>query len=229
MATTTGYSLAVSPIVVDGVSLLESMPAQCLLNFHIDVVGNGHVLETAHTIDHQHINVFVTHISPERIKDKSLQRLSESVNLGVLPPGFYVLTFHTRGDNAEGVHFHPSKSLVLHAHGEDDAQLPPGDSQDWHAWVNAMPPGPSTLHVSGQVSVADGNKVAKLVRSVPQGFNPRILLLDLQMHDAKASPATDTVMKVHYSEAVGVDSFDSIHIRFPNGGDVFIDNIIVAW
>lgn len=226
---TTGYSLAVSPIMIDGISLLESMPPHCLLNFHIDAVGAGHVLETSHTIDHHHINIFLTHICPERIKDKSPQCLSESINLGVLEPGHYVVTFHTRGDNEADTRFRPSKSVVLHAHGEDDAQLPPEHSQDWHAWVNAMPPGPSTLHVSGHVSVPDGNKVAKLVRAVPQGFNPRILMLDLEMHDAKASQASDTLVKVHYSEAAGVDSFDAIHIRFPNGGDVFIDNIIVAY
>lgn len=226
---TTGYSLAASPIIVDGISLLESQPPQCQLHFHLDVVGAGHVLETSHSVDDQHISIFVTHISPERVEVKSPQRLNESINLAVLEPGYYVVTFYLRGDNAEGCCFKPSKSVVLHAHGADDAQLPPDHSHDWHAWVNAMPPGPQTLHISGSVAVPDGNKVVKLVRAVPQGFNPRILMLDLEMHDAKASLANDTLVRVHYSERANVNSFDGVHIRFPNGGNVFIDNIIVAY
>ncbi|MBU0654004.1 MAG: hypothetical protein KJ914_02610 [Gammaproteobacteria bacterium] len=223
---TTGYSLAASPIVVDGISLLESMPPQCQVNFHIDVVGAGHVLETSHSIDGHHITIFVTHIRPERIREKSLQRLNEAVNLGVLEPGPYVVTFFNRGDDGN---FSPVKALVLRALGEEDAQIPPDHSHDWHAWVNAMPPGPSALHVSGTVTVPNGDTLVKLVRAVPQGFNPRILILDLERHDATASTSSDTEVRVHYSEAASVDSFDSIHIRFPNGGNVFIDNIIVAY
>jgi hypothetical protein len=193
------------------------------------VVGTGHVLETSHSVENQHISIFVTHISPERVQGKVPQCLRESINLEVLEPGYYVVTFYLRGDDAEGCCFKPSKSVVLHAHGIDDAQLPPDHSHDWHAWVNAMPPGPQTLHVSGTVVVPEGNQVVTLVRAAPQGFNPRILLLDLEMHDAKASLSSDTLVKVHYSEVANVDSFEGVHIRFPNGGDVVIDNIIVAY
>lgn len=224
--TTTGYSLATSPIIVDGISLLESQPPQCLLHFYLDVVGVGHVLETSHSMENQHISIFVTHILPDRVREHVPQRLNESINLGVLPAGRYVVTFYLRGDAYEGETFAASKSVVLSAQGEEDAQLPPNHSQDWHAWVNAMPPGPQTLHVTGTVSVPEGNKVVKLVRAVPQGFNPRILMLDLQMH---AASSRDTEVKVHYSEVASVDRFDAVHIRFPNGGDVFIDNIIVAY
>lgn len=227
--TTTGYSLASSPIIVDGVTLLKSEPPQCQINFHMDVVGQGHVLESSHSIEQQNISIFLTHIAPEHQTERAQQRLGESVNVGALEPGYYVVTFHLRGDAAEDGEFHPSKSVILKAQGVNDVQLPPDHSHDWHAWINAMPPGPSVLHVTGTVSVPDGNQVVKLVRAVPQGFNPRILILDLEMHDASASSANDTEVKVHYSEQAGVDSFDGIHIRFPNGGDVFIDNIIIAY
>lgn len=223
---TTGYSLAASPIVVDGVSLLESMPPQCQLNFHIAVVGTGHVLETSHSIEGHHISIFITHIRPERVKERTPQRLNEVINLGVLEPGHYVVTFFNR---SEDDNFSPVKALVLHALGEEDAQIPPDHSHDWHAWVNAMPPGPHTLHVSGTVTVPNGDTLVKLARAVPQGFNPRILILDLEMHDAHASSSNDTEVKVHYCEAASIDSFDGIHIRFPNGGGVYIDNIIVAY
>jgi hypothetical protein len=86
---TTGYSLSVSPIIVDGISLLESMPPQCQLHFHLDVVGTGHVLETSHSVENQHISIFVTHISPERVQEKVPQCLRESINLEVLEPGYY--------------------------------------------------------------------------------------------------------------------------------------------
>jgi hypothetical protein len=227
--TTTGYSLATSPITVDGVSLVKSAPPACQVNFHMDVVGSGHVLESSHSVDKQNINIYLTHIAPEHLTDRKRQRLGESVEVGVLEPGYYVVTFYLRGDAAEGTEFHPSKSVVLRAQGKDDAQLPPDHSHDWHAWINAMPPGPSVLHVTGTVSVPDGNQIVTLVRAVPQGFNPRILILDLEMHDASASTTHDTEVKVYYSEQAGVDSFDGVHIRFPNGGDVFIDNIIVAY
>lgn len=226
MSNTTGYSLAASPFIVDGVSLLESMPPQCQVNFHVNVVGVGHVLETSHSIESHHVSIFVTHIRPERVKEQKPQRLNESVNLGVLDPGAYVVTFFNRGDDGN---FTPVKALVLHALGEENAQIPPDHSHDWHAWINAMPPGPSTLHVSGTVTVPNGDTLVKLVRAAPQGFNPRILLLDLEVHDASASSANDTEVKVHYSEAAGADSFDGVHIRFPNGGGTYIDNIIIAY
>lgn len=223
---TTGYSLVTSPIVVDGISLLESMPPQCQVNFHIAVVGSGHVLETSHSIDGNNISIFVTHIRPERIEDKTPHRMDESINLGVLEPGPYVVTFHNRGDDGN---FTPVKALVLQAQGTEDAQIPPDHSHDWHAWVNAMPPGPHTLHVSGTVTVPNGNTLVKLVRAVPQGFNPRILMLNLEIHDSSASSSNDTEVKVHYSEPASVDSFDGVHICFPNGGGVYIDNIIIAY
>lgn len=224
--TTTGYALAASPIVVDGISLLESMPPQCQVNFHINVVGAGHVLETSHSIEGSTISIFITHIRPERIEDKKPQRLNESVNIGVLEAGSYIVTFHNRGDDGN---FTPVKALVLQAQGEEDAQIPPDHSHDWHAWVNAMPPGPHTLHVSGTVTVPNGDTLVKLARAVPQGFNPRILILNLELHNASASSCNDTEVKVHYSEPASVDSFDGIHIRFPNGGGVYIDNIIIAY
>ena len=49
------------------------------------------------------------------------------------------------------------------------------------AWIDTMPPGPAKLIVIGQIEVPTGGFKAKLVRAVPQGINPAILLLDVEV------------------------------------------------
>ena len=51
----------------------------------------------------------------------------------------------------------------------------------WHAWVNAMPPGPPTIHVVGEVLVSNPGVIPLLNMIEPQGINPAILLLDLSL------------------------------------------------
>ena len=52
-------------------------------------------------------------------------------------------------------------------------------NRNWHAWLNTMPPGPSTLHVVGDICVESAGTVVLLVAREPQGFNPSALMLDL--------------------------------------------------
>lgn len=53
----------------------------------------------------------------------------------------------------------------------------PGKCSGWKAIHDFMPPGPPVLRVTGKcVFPTPGYKV-RLVKAVPQGFNPRILLL----------------------------------------------------
>lgn len=54
-------------------------------------------------------------------------------------------------------------------------------TKDWHAWINAMPPGPNSLHVVGEVQVGNPGVVPELTVREPQGINPAILLLDLHL------------------------------------------------
>lgn len=53
--------------------------------------------------------------------------------------------------------------------------------KDWHAWFNLMPPKPDTLHVVGDVVVPNPGVQPVLTMKEPQGINPTILLLDLQL------------------------------------------------
>jgi hypothetical protein len=52
-------------------------------------------------------------------------------------------------------------------------------TQDWYAWLNIMPPGPSVLHVKGEVQVTNTKMHARLLKREPQGINPSILDLEL--------------------------------------------------
>lgn len=54
-------------------------------------------------------------------------------------------------------------------------------NNDWAAWNDLMPPGPISLHVAGDIEVANPGIEAILVEAIPQGTNPDILLLDLYL------------------------------------------------
>lgn len=53
------------------------------------------------------------------------------------------------------------------------------DSRRWHSWLNLMPPGPPSLHVVGEVMLPASGSSASLEERSPPGFNPAILMLDL--------------------------------------------------
>lgn len=53
--------------------------------------------------------------------------------------------------------------------------------RDWHAWLNTMPPKPDDLHVVGDVLVSNPGVQPTLTMREPQGINPAILLLDLNL------------------------------------------------
>lgn len=55
------------------------------------------------------------------------------------------------------------------------------ETRDWHAWLNAMPPGPESFHVTGEVLVGNPGVLAQLSVKHPQGINSDILLLDLNL------------------------------------------------
>ena len=52
-----------------------------------------------------------------------------------------------------------------------------GKCGGWRAWHDRMPPGPATLHVHGRCTFPTSGYKVKLVKAVPQGINPAILLL----------------------------------------------------
>lgn len=73
--------------------------------------------------------------------------------------------------------------------------------QNWHAWINTMPVQPTfgTLYVAGDV-VTHPSQTAILVRKVPQGINPTILMLDIIVQSSHVP--TKQPQPLRYVEAV---------------------------
>lgn len=61
------------------------------------------------------------------------------------------------------------------------AKAPAPNGKDWHAWLNTMPGGPHTLHVSGALQVGNPGIYAVLQKKVPQGINPAYDFLELHL------------------------------------------------
>ena len=72
--------------------------------------------------------------------------------------------------------------------------MPIPNNRNWYAWEDRQPPNPPgpTLHVTGEVETNNGSIVPVLKPSVPQGINPKILILELTLEDT-GKPGTDDV------------------------------------
>src|SRR5690348_16602101 len=79
----------------------------------------------------------------------------------------------------------------------------PGD-RSYEAWIDLMPGANDTLHVKGKVTVPTTGYKAKLVEANPQGINPAILLLRLEL-TKPTGPVHETVttLDVTYSKPHG--------------------------
>lgn len=71
------------------------------------------------------------------------------------------------------------------------------DKDTFKAWLNKMPgPGANpTLHVTGTVTVPTTGYHVSLVEAVPQGINPKILILEVKKVKP-TGPAGDVVSQV---------------------------------
>src|SRR5437016_3933113 len=76
-------------------------------------------------------------------------------------------------------------------------------TQNWHAWINKMPPSPDTLHVRGEVEVSNPGIEVVLFKRQPQGINPAIILLDLFLIQRPGIWPTITMLKPAVYEEVG--------------------------
>jgi len=77
--------------------------------------------------------------------------------------------------------------------------MPKIKTSDWNAWIDTMPVQPTpggTLHVTGEVDA--GSALAFLVKRQPQGINPQVLLLDLQV--VNGIVPVKNPQQVHYRE-----------------------------
>ncbi len=96
------------------------------------------------------------------------------------------------------------------------------ESKDWYAWLDTMPPAPDGFHVTGSVLLPHPGVKASLKHSVPQGFNDKILFLDLVIEELPGYwPQVLTWLTVRHDEVVEGDSYTSVEIFYagkPVGG-----------
>lgn len=211
---TMGYFLGQSPFEMEGITLQKSNPPGCIINFSHMVYWAGHKMTASAKVQDGVPEVYVTLKVPRQGPLKGC-KLKGAARLGVLEPGRYPVRFYFRKQEKGVLHqYQLVDCQVLVADGVPSL-IKPSDSSEWNAWLNLMPPGPPSLHVTGKIKVKDKNTVVNLVRAVPQGFNPMILILEVE---AKPSPKpTPATQAVHFSEIVSGMGFSDVDIRFPNG------------
>jgi len=54
------------------------------------------------------------------------------------------------------------------------------DQSEFKAWIDKMPGANNTLHVTGKVTVPTTGYHVSLVEAVPQGINPKVLILEVK-------------------------------------------------
>lgn len=95
---------------------------------------------------------------------------------------------------------------------------PPYTSADWNAWVNKMPPGPASFHVTGTVNLPTPGYDAKLVYASPQGINPKELILDLVVTPKSGMfPQVITSVTVRYDKKPYDTAYTGVLIRKADG------------
>jgi hypothetical protein len=90
----------------------------------------------------------------------------------------------------------------------------PLDTREWFAWVDLMPPGPKSFHVVGSVLAPTPGYKATLKPAVPQGINPRQLILDLELIQLPGVwPDVLTWIAARFDEADYKGDYDDVAIR----------------
>jgi hypothetical protein len=72
--------------------------------------------------------------------------------------------------------------------------------EDWYAYHDFMPGSAPTLHVGATCTAPTNGYHFSLVRQVPQGTNPRDLLLRLVVEEAQFANEVETTYEVRYLE-----------------------------
>lgn len=103
-------------------------------------------------------------------------------------------------------------------------------SNEWAAWINMMPPGPPTLHVTGVLNVESESDGASIVFAGLSKRNPPILLLDVIPKNIfiPREPG-DKKIRLHYTQQAIDGQFHSVVVRLPDGTAVTIDDILLAF
>ncbi|MDJ0715435.1 MAG: hypothetical protein QNJ54_14615 [Prochloraceae cyanobacterium] len=94
-------------------------------------------------------------------------------------------------------------------------------SRDWYAWNNLMPPKPDDFHVIGEVQVPNPGVIAELKPRVPQGINPKIMLLNLFLFQRPGTwPQVQTWVEARYDKILPESDYEQVQI--------FCDDEIIA-
>lgn len=102
------------------------------------------------------------------------------------------------------------------------------DTTDWYAWLNRMPPGPASFHVTGVVYLPTPGYDARLVLATPQGINPNELILDLQVAPRPGHwPHVITPVSVRYDQSPADVMYQGVLVREPDSDTAHIDVDIV--
>lgn len=119
----------------------------------------------------------------------------------------------------------PSQHPPQHPEQQAPQQEPPTvDTTDWYAWLSKLPGALPSFHVSGVVHLPTPGYEACLVRAAPQGFNPRELILDLQITALPGVwPQVITSATVRYDEPRPGVEYRGVLIRHPAGDAVHLD------
>jgi hypothetical protein len=97
-------------------------------------------------------------------------------------------------------------------------------TKNWYAWINKMPPPPDEFHVVGEVQVSNPGVEVVLTPRVPQGINPRILLLDLVLVQRPGIwPQIVVTRRAEYHQING--DYERVNIFLNNGviADIPVD------
>lgn len=130
-----------------------------------------------------------------------------------------VLAFAMLGDRIVG-----STSIAVDPVRECHKNPVTVDTSDWYAWLNKMPPGPPSFHVTGVVSLPSPGYEARLVPASPQGITAAELILELQVTPRPGIwPQVITPVSVRYDHAPGHVPYQTVLVREPDGDAVQID------
>ena len=105
---------------------------------------------------------------------------------------------------------------VQPGHGKD-ALMPIG-TLDWYAWLNRMPPGPASLHVTGIAIMPTPGYDVSLVEATPQGINPKDLILDLVISKKPGRwPQHVAQIPVRFDRSPAQVDYESVLVRLSDG------------
>jgi len=116
-------------------------------------------------------------------------------------------------------------SAAIHASHEHPKKDPPSvDTTGWYAWLSKSVQGPVSFHVTGVVHLPSPGYEAHLVRAVPQGINPKELILDLQIKPLPGFwPQVVTAASLRLDESSPGIEYTGVLVREPDGDTVHFD------